>query len=302
MKKGFIAVLFLVVLVIFAAGCKKQATSAGPFVGGIAGVSIKFIEGAPLSSFNQGQQMNFKVVLKNNGEYTVATGGAKARIYGVNPEFGLPTTYLAAAGPLHGISKFVNEGGEQEILLGSGKYSKQIINSQDFPINAQVCYPYQTEAVSDVCMSSRTLQETKQQQVCDITGEKLLKGSVSAAPVQITSITEGLEGSDKVVFKIVVDNKGTGDVFSDGKTCETLDPLEDKNLVTVTIMPADVKCYFAGNEASSGQLRLTPGTPKILTCRKTIQATGSNYKEVLDIKLNYKYLDKITKTVTVYQS
>ena len=115
MKKYFIIIFLSLLLII--SGCKQKDTEKkGAFIGGTEGVSIEFVNLAPLSQFSQNDSVKVKVLLKNKGETKIATGNAKARIFGVALEdFGLTPEYRAALGPLESQGEFTKEGGEQEI-------------------------------------------------------------------------------------------------------------------------------------------------------------------------------------------
>ena len=303
-KKNYFILFFLISLVLIT-GCKKKETKAvGHYVGGTDGIAISFIDGSPLTSFNEDESMLFKVRLTNKGEYSLKTGEAKARLFALTPGFGLSDIYIATNGPLNGISSLVNEGQSQDVSFGEGRYVNPIVNSQNFDFHAMVCYPYQTSVSAEVCMGSRRIGETRGEKVCEISGEKIGKGTVSSAPLQVTSVTETFAGSDKIQFKIVVENKGKGDVYNTKPSCEDIDKnrLENADVVEVEVVgPVDTECFFSGaGESNKGIINLVDGI-RTLTCRSLVRDTGSNYKDTLNLKFSYKYIDRASRTVTVYE-
>jgi len=155
MKKYFIFIFLSLLLAL--SGCKQQDTgSTGTFIGGTDGVSVRV-----------------KVLLKNKGETRVATGNAKARIFGVTLEnFGLTQDYKTNLGPIEARGEFTSDGGEQEVELGTIKYKLPVINSEDYTLRARLCYPYQTKALVDVCIKS-TLSQESGEEICNIGGEFL---------------------------------------------------------------------------------------------------------------------------------
>jgi len=296
---------FLFVVLIVSACTPKEKEKTGTFIGGTEGVQISFVNLAPPSSFTQGDNVRLKVLLKNKGETRVQTGNAKVRIFGVNLEnFGLTSAYRSTIGPLEAQGEFTAQGGEQEIDFGQIRYTPAIINQETFTLRARLCYPYQTIAKTDVCIQSLITQES-QGGICSLAGEKVVPGSVSGAPVQITSITQQTRSNDQVRFDIKIENKGTGEVFSIDSRCENLDNdverLDAKDKIKVQIRsPVNVKCSFRTGEPSpSGFITLGNNKMVILSCWKNVEEP---LVDKLDIQLDYLYRDQATKQITIYQS
>ncbi len=304
MKKYF-AIIFLSLLLIIS-GCKQQDTGKkGAFIGGTDGVSIDFVNLAPPTQFSQNDSVKVKVLLKNKGESKVVTGNAKARIFGVElTNFGLTPTYRGTLGPLEAQGEFTKEGGEQEIDFGNIIYRQAIINSEEFTLRARLCYPYQTKASVDVCLKSSLSQESGEQ-ICDINTEKITSGSVSSAPIQITSIKEQTRGTDQIRFDIMIENKGKGEVYPVSSKCEDLDDeikrVENKNKINVKVnSPVGVVCSFRSGEPSSeGLITLDTTGKDTLSCWKTIEET---VVDKLSLTLSYIYRDQTTKQITIFQS
>jgi hypothetical protein len=310
MKKYFILIFFSLLLMI--SSCTTtDTTKKGTFLGGAEGVSISFVNLAPSSQFSQNDSVKIKVLLKNKGETKVATGNTKARIFGITLEnFGLVKEYKSNLGPLEAQGEFTKEGGQQEIDLGTIKYKLPIINSEDYTLRARLCYPYQTKASVDVCIKSSLSQESGEQ-ICDTAGEKVTSGSVSGAPIQITSITEQTRGSDQVRFDINIENKGVGEVYPVDTKCEDIDDdfgqenqikrVENKGKINVKInSPIGVVCSFRSGEPSSeGIITLDSAGKETLSCWKSVEET---VVDKLSITLSYIYRDQTTKQITIYQS
>jgi len=304
MKKSFIVGILVIIVLI--SGCTKNTDTGtdGPFQGGTEGVSVEFVNLAPPSSFSQNEPTKVKVLLKNQGETRVQTGNAKVKLFGVTlNNFGLPSNYKGTLGPLEPKGEFTAEGGEQEVEIGTINYKLSIINQETYTLRAYLCYPYQTIMKTDVCVLSLLTQESGSS-VCDLTGEKIGSGTVSGAPIQVTSLTEQTRGSDQVRFDIKIENKGTGDVFLIDSKCEDLDTdearFESKDKIKVKIKsPIDVNCGFRSGE---------PGQEGIVTLDETGVATLSCWKNVeepvvdkLDVQLDYLYREQAIKQITIYQ-
>lgn len=303
--KGLIPFVFMFVL-LFSFGCQQQqeAESTGPFLGGSGGVTIEFANLAPISQFDQGEEVPVKVSLRNEGEYEILQGNAKAKIYGIKlSDFGLAEGYKGTAGKLSPIESNM-EGGRQDIDFGRMNYGLPIINSQDFDIWAKVCYPYQTRALVDVCLKSTLSQEADDGEVCSIEGEKVVDGSVSAGPIQVTSVTQSLRGSSQVRFNIRLENSNVGNVYSTGASCEELEDeftkLDYKDQVNFEVVrPLDAECRFVdSDDSNAGVVYLDDGSAEV-SCWVDVEDT---YADKLGIALSYTYTDTTMKTVTIYEA
>ena len=303
MKKAVILTLFLSLLLVLGACGKKEEVQEGPFFGGNEGLNIEFNENEPLTQFGELDTVPVSVRVKNVGETDVETGEAKVKLFGINLDsFGLSSGSKANSKQLRGKSELFPEGGEQDIPLGDAKYKFSIRNSEDFTFRARVCYPYSTEARADICVSSKLLEEGRER-ICSIEGERIKSGTVSAGPIQVTSITETLRAADQVRFDIVIENKGAGDVYSQGTSCDDIedDTLRNrgKDKVEVEIIqPEGVTCNFADSESNIGIVELENGKD-VLTCWMTAEDT---IKTKMNIKVNYRYVDRTERAVTIFES
>jgi len=306
MKKYFI-IIFLIGLIAFA-GCAKEeedTTLTDAFYGGTDGVSIEFKKIAPPEQFDQGEEVPVTVILKNAGEYDVVSGNAKAKIFGIKTEtFNLPDEYKGTTGILRGKGELITEGGEREIDFGNLRYDEEVINSRVTKMMARVCYPYQTKTDIPICIKS-SISEEVGESVCEIDGEKVKDGTVSSAPIQITSITQKTRGNDQIKFDIKIENQGMGKVYSNDISCEELEEdyqtesrNKDKAFLEI-INPSDVTCGFrSGEESSSGIIELD-NKERIISCWMEVEDT---YTDTLRLTLSYMYTDTTQKEITIYQN
>jgi len=306
MKKIIPFTLMALILVI--SGCQQQdATSEGPFVGGNQGVTISFVDGAPVSEFARADSVPIKVKLVNGGEYNIPENSAEILLYGLAMnDYGLSSDYKTVPQFLRGIQKdLIEEGGEAQIDMGILKYQESISNFIEPVLRSKVCYPYMTEARITACANSREIVESGGEVICSIEGEKVEAGRVSSSPVQITSFTEQLRGTDKVSFRITLENTGLGEVYRSGSECSGLDdPLiksEKKDKVHLKIMPTEISCiFYDGSEGNEGDVRLD-GTSKVLTCNMPVQNTGASYTREVSIFLDFKYVQSATKQLKILE-
>ena len=300
-------VMGLLILGLFLAGCTDgddEDTKDGVFFGGVEGVSIEFVDIAPPTQFDQDDSVSVKAVLSNKGEFDITAGNAVARLFGLSLDnFGLDSSYVPTEGGLRGKSELSIEGGQQEVDFGNLEYSLPVVNSQDFTLRARVCYPYQTEALVDVCLKSSLAAEAGDS-ICDISGEKVTTSSISSAPIKITSITERARGSDQIRFDVTIENQGSGEVFSPDSVCADLDdPLtkreQEDRIMFEVVNPLGVECDFRkGDPSNKGEIELNAGQ-EVLTCWKSVEDT---VEDKLNIKLNYIYRDATSTQITIFES
>lgn len=303
--KKYAIVMFLTLLVVLA-GCSQEEESnilTDAFYGGTDGVSVEFKEIAPPDQFDQGEEVSVAVILKNAGEYDIVSGNAMAKIYGINTEtFNLPNEYRGTKGILRGKGEFNIEGGEREIDFENLMYNEEVINSRDTIIRARVCYPYQTKTDIPICVKS-SLSEEAGESVCTTEGEKVEDGTVSSAPIQVTSVTERTRGSDHVRFDIKVENAGTGNVYANDVSCEELEDANTKSnkkerIFLEIINPTGVTCGFrSGEDSNSGVIELD-NNEETVSCWMTAEDT---YTDTLRVTLSYMYTDTTSKEVTIYE-
>tara|TARA_Y100000310_G_scaffold345600_1_gene467096 strand:- start:6740 stop:7657 length:918 start_codon:yes stop_codon:yes gene_type:complete len=299
--------LLVVALAFLVAGCGEGevAESEGPFIGGVDGVEISFKERSPLTEFNAGEDIPVKVLLKNNGEFSIPSTLSFVRLYGVKHDsFGLPSSYQAVTGELRGAEKgFLEEGGEQEVDFGALNYNLDVRGKLDQTLRAKICYPYKTEARVLACVSSRRISEAGTDEVCSVDGEKLGSGSVSKAPVQLTSFTESLLATDEIAFTLVFENSHTGNVFGVDGSCDDFDDtvksIDHAGLITIDMDPDTVLCKFVGEDANVGVLDVGAGA-KTLVCTMPVDSlVGSNYVEEITVNVDYKYVESASVDLTI---
>jgi hypothetical protein len=301
-----IVFLIFMTALLFISGCQEEIViEGGPFVGGNSGISLSFVEGAPISEFSVTESVPIQVILKNNGEYDLPAESVEVALYGLRmSDYGLNADYSIVNGGLLGIKKdFIEEGSELLVEAGILKYSGSVSTSSDFNLKAKVCYPYKTEARIEACALSRSIISSGGEEVCDVLGEKYSKTRVSSSPIQITSFTEGLIGTNDVLFKIEVSNLGNGDVYQDTSECSELATATlEKNKIHYKIEQSDVVCTsFDGIESNEGYLRLTDGR-KTLICKMPVENTGAGYTREIAIYLDFKYVESISKDLTILEA
>ena len=242
------------------------------------------------------------------GEYDVPENTVKLKLFGVAPnEFStLNFDFKLVPNSLYPIEKDIFDvGGEALVEMGEIDYSGTI-NQQfyDTTLFAKICYPYQTKSDIEACITSKRIEDSDSEEVCNYAGVNLGSGSVSSGPVQITSFTEELRGLSQISFKIGFENRGTGNVYSDVVSCEDIDLLtaqQEKNKVHVKINnvdPETISCNFPSGSGVEGDLTLAEGQEKILVCIMDIDQTAQ-YTQSIDVSVEYKYTETTKRDIKI---
>ncbi|MBN1385969.1 hypothetical protein JW968_03250 [Candidatus Woesearchaeota archaeon] len=309
MKNKIIMALLISSILVFT-GCTEQESSTSktnPFVGGDTGLTIQFEPDSPPAEVYDGGSYPFGIVvrIKNVGETNVLPEDATIKITGIDPnEFNVNTADLIK----HPEDELIRtkKDAEGNILEGTTTFvSFDDLNHVDpltashlYPIKAEVCYEYATQAISDICVRENLL-DTKKEGVCMINEDKQVFSS--AAPVKVEEFKEIPRASDKVAFQFKVKHKGTGDIFKRDSNCAQNYTIENKVWVEVTTGIEGLSCsgLTDGTAPNNGYVTVfgNPGE-RIVACTQAI-ANPADYEKPVNIRLEYDYLQDITTTLLV---
>ena len=314
MKKIAIVLLVLASLIVFT-GCgggDGDTTTTKTFIGGTTGLLLSFQENAPPTEVLDGGQQPFtiSVKLENNGETDVLKENCDVSIKGINPvDFNISLAELTK-NPLEDIeSKRINPDTGEEIPsypvyvdFEDLSYSGSLAGgSHEFPIVADVCYLYSTEASAELCIKE-DLADTLDTHVCKINGERRLE--TSGAPVQITAFNEYPSGNSAVSLAFTIKNMGNGDIAEKDTGCSEKVADEDKIWVEVdTGMQGELTCSgLTEGDGSSGFVKLSGGE-RLVTCKQKVSDNEkTDYIKVIGITLTYDYLESTRTTIKVKHS
>ncbi|MBI2141247.1 hypothetical protein HYU16_02375 [Candidatus Woesearchaeota archaeon] len=342
MKKG-VFVLLLALIAVVIAGCQsggdKGVSSTTPFIGGTEGLTAKFAENSPPAEVTDAQRdsstppklintFDIVLLLENVGEVdlgdsTLPTTDANTKVAvtiggilgsdfldsaGKNPA-GTEVKLVKAnpKGPISGVRKDPDgdkiPGSTVDMRFEGLAYQRELAGSAEFPIQADVCYAYQTKAVSDLCIRADATKRVSG--VCDISGQKQVFNS--GAPVHVTAAKESVGGKSKVLLTFNVKNVGTGGVYKAvagaAPDCERgAFAKENHVLVQIDTGLSGITCSGISVDSAAagttpgrivGDLRLSNGEGTF-SC---IQATpNQDAVKKVDLKLTYNYLiSKSTK-------
>ena len=310
MRRALIALMILIVVLAGCAGGKKgqKVELTAPFIGGTSGIAADFID-ARAEVFDGGRDpFDVVVKLENKGESTVPPNRVRVKLSGINPsEFSKLEEDLmkSPADELTAVRKDPQGNalpGTQATVEFTGlNHFSQITGAQvAFPLRADVCYTYSTNAVSKLCVRENIMNPAPEG-ICDINSEKEIFNS--GAPVQVGAVKETAFGKDKLSFSFEIKNAGTGDIFERGSVCDrgTRSKSGRAYVIVDTGIPG-VSCsglQTSGTKAE-GFTTLYDGK-KLVTCTQTV-TTRTDFEQQIDIAVIYDYEEFKQTTLTIKSS
>jgi len=182
-----------------------------------------------------------------------------------------------------------------------------------FTFRADVCYKYQTKAVSEICVLANQI-DVADDTICDPSEAKSVFSS--ASPLQVTAFRQSVVGKDKLQFSFDIVHSGSGDVFKSTdfskpgvddcpKTPSLRRKNENKVIVTIDTglgTPGSLKCVGLDSSTldsiASDFVKLVNGR-RTVTCTQTLDIGRIDFKKSIDITLDFNYLDSVDQEVLV---
>lgn len=298
----FVVIAFLALLSLGATtpGCNSKDTGT-KF--NTTALTLNFVDQAPPSVINVGTPFQVYVRAENNGGYDVSPGTAKFYMTGIGNILRNVNTVLTNQNLLNKETPQQEAG--FEILKFSENAEPSISITSPFNLTTMrvdACYMYSTETQATVCIGPGD-------SVCPVTGEKITTGSNSNAPIQITSITEQVQGN-KLYISFMISNKGIGKVYYSDFDCdkffgqdssERLRQTQKENYVEIAIdtgSEQDLKCSLSDTAGGpvSGNTGMAPVARKV-TCSKIIGQ--QTYSAPIKVNMAYKYVNGISRSMTI---
>ena len=309
MKKiHFFAALTVLIFLIGCTGGGEQIEITSPFIGGTTGVVSGFMD-MRTEVFDGGRDpFDIVVSLENKGEALVAKENVRVKLSGVNPaEFGKLEEQLTAM-PNDDLIETMKDS-QGNILPGPPVFIEfrelnhitPITGGQiDLPLRANICYLYNTKAVSKVCVRENILNPAPGG-ICEISGAKPLFNS--GGPIQFANFKESSRSRDKIGFSFEVINSGTGDVYGKNTLCDTTERKnKDSVYVKVDSNLPGLSCtgLDTSGRIAEGYVTLFDGK-KIVTCTQTI-STRTDFEQLVILDAEYDYEEFMQTTLTVKSS
>jgi len=337
-KRNLTLIAFSAVFLLFIAACDKGGVVVGgasttPFIGGTQGLEIEFLEGNPPEEVTDGDTFPFQAVVKlvNNGEFNIDKDKVKVSLIGFlpsdfrkddtdfdddklidqNPEDELRGKKKDSEGnilePVETFKTFPTE-------TASFNFKESIAGNTVFVFRADVCYEYETNALSEICVLEN-LVDVGDDAICDPSETKTIFSSGS--PVQITSFKQNVAGRNKIQFSFDIVHSGQGTLFKPGGEDNPVDCPKDsstrrkvENRVVVTISTGldnteadapSLKCVgldVVDGKDASGVLILVDGK-RTVTCTQNLEESRTDFKKNIDINVKFNYLENVDQEVLV---
>ena len=322
--KKFVYLSSIFALLVLISACQQGSSdSTGtapktPFLGGTKGLDLKFLDGSPPKEVTDSGTFPFQAIvsMKNQGEFDLKKDQVKVDLIGILPEnFGTSIEDLSGKRPQDDPSpkKRDSEGNVIEPVEtfitfpsdgSSFNFENSVTGNTPFIFRADVCYKYQTKALSRICVL-RDLINTKKNTICKPSESKKIFSS--ASPVQVSSFRQTVAGQDKISFSFDIVQSGKGSVFKEGDSTSPAadcpkDPRasrekENKVLVNVDTKLPNLRCV--GLEGTtSGYVTLVDGK-RTITCTQELDSGRNDFETNVDITLDFNYNDITEEQVLV---
>jgi hypothetical protein len=190
------------------------------------------------------------------------------------------------------------------------KFKESLSGNTVFIFRADVCYKYQTKAVSEICVLENQI-DVADGAICDPSGSKTIFSSGS--PLQVTSFRQSVVGKDKLQISFDVVHSGSGGVFDPATAADCpKDPTnrrnkEDKVKVTVNTGAATggltaLDCVslspVADTNNEAGTVKLVNGK-RTITCTQNLDPGRSDFQKPVEITVDFNYLESADTEVLV---
>ena len=339
-NRNLILIAFSAFLLLFIAACDRGGVVVGggapttPFIGCTQGLEISFLEGNPPEEVTDGDTFPFQAVVKlvNNGEFNIGQDKVKVSLIGFLPSdfrLGDPNVFVNTdlidkppEDELRGKKKD-SEGNILEPIeafvtfpteLKSFGFKESIAGNTVFIFRADVCYEYETNALSEICVLEN-LVDVRDDAICDPSESKTIFSSGS--PVQVTSFKQNVAGRNKIQFSFDIVHSGQGTLFKPGaednapncpKDSSTRRRVENRVFATISTGldniagTASLKCVGLGpdenKKVASGVLTLVDGK-RTVTCTQNLEEDRTDFKKNIDINVKFNYLENVDQEVLV---
>lgn len=286
--------IFLVISIVFLMGIEGCSREEKEEV--IPGLQMEFVQNAPKTTITTEQRIPIYADIKNGGGAHIEISGAKFYLSGVGENLGGVKEELEN-------TRFLDKGvGTERLEFASSAGTNLVLEKAFmFPLTLTACYDYETIIQVQACIAEENSD------ICSISGEIIKEESNSAAPIQVTSFTESIEGN-KLTITFIIENKGVnpqdiGEVYSINSDCDLIyrkDINEVLNIgsinvgITVGTGEDDFIC-----DLQEGIAKLSSTGKGKVICTKKLSENVGDYITPFRINLKYKYVDSIGTAITL---
>jgi len=268
---------------------------------------LEFIRNAPPDQVYVGNDLEIMVEVKNLGAYPKTDSfDGKLELYGFDEKAFSGERWDGSPflNPnLQGRSQFSPQGG-REIKTYRIDRVNALFNSEFYEpkIVAAACYKYQTIADPLVCIDPEPYTVFDEDKVCSIdqNGETYSLRS-QGAPVAVTRVLEEVTSSH-ILFSIDIKNVGNGKVVDLNANIDcplNLDYNDRDKVVVKAKLPFDSSPDCQPRGTYNDPVRLDETGKGFIFCKFRKPASKSAFETLLQIQLDYRYLDTIEKEIKI---
>ncbi|MEM4703094.1 MAG: hypothetical protein QXP53_01260 [Candidatus Pacearchaeota archaeon] len=298
MNKNFILIV-LILLVVFAIGAVIPSCSPkGPKFNATS-LILNFVENAPPAEINYGVGFPIYVEVRNSGGYDVPAGAGIFYLSGIGQNLIGVQTKLSNLNMLAKKTEMQQGGSEILSFATNAQVAQQLPNAFNITMKLTSCYNYATIMQTNICVG-------RGGGVCSISGNKIETGSNTVGPIQVTELTEQIQGN-KLYLSFKVNNRGAGEVYLTDSDCDKLEQGDvneqlKKGKADIAIrVEQGFLCNLQSSQAPYSSVKALEGVVMIgytIVCEKILTGTESHLAPV-EIVLSYKYRESTTKGLTI---
>jgi|GEM_PF-1985033 len=343
-RVGLISILLLVLLI---SSCTPKTPFIEDYHTGTEGLVLSFVDNTPPAKVFEEETIPINMKLANLGAKSVPLDKVLFKLRGDSFYTNVPDNKLSDViddsffanadntASNNFLDSFVKEGQNYVLRTINGKsYSypegetawlypfaetKKIKGTREQPeteLFGEICYPYETDLSTSICVDVNPYDEDKRAQVCEA---KKLVFQDQGAPISILSVDNipqfvnraepggrGFVRLVKPVFEIEISNKGSGVIVTDSIKGEGYQGLEDTcgmNIPLQEINRFNIEASLSGIKLDCiPEKPYLKGKSVIVKCEMKlddVQLTTHNYFDELQINVSYIYKDVISTSFEI---
>jgi len=304
MRKILIALALA--LIVLLSGCLGGSTYNYIFVGGEDGLTVSFVGSNPPARVFQNRDFSVILQLENRGEYNIPEEAIRI-LFSNGQTFGVEDADIVQSNSnmlqkrIKAETDFI-PGGVEYISFEELSYSGPTMLTEDSPISLSldVCYPYKTTSVADVCVSTKIDSD-----ICDPLGEPIVQttgGPILVSKIkQLSSATSG----DKVWVDLEIDFElvGDGKIYDIRDECSNLD---NDSVLTIEQISIGGQTFSSKDEVSElcsgkdNRIGLHPeDKTQTIICNIPVENVIDDYTDRFTITVIYNHAFFINKQISV---
>ncbi|MCA9477645.1 MAG: hypothetical protein KC535_00680 [Nanoarchaeota archaeon] len=333
MNKKITFLLFSFLLVIVLTGCQGPRVNPGiqttNFNTGTKGLSLEFLNQAPPETLFETTDFDVQLYAKNQGAFSLQDpyvakidltydGSKVTSLEDYEQDTALFSQLFSGFNQLTPQSKLLFlygrstdwPDGEQDYVSLARFKAKEIVGnfqSTTATFIAQVCYPYETHFVSEVCIDTDTQGVNQREEVCQQEDKSYSGGQ--GAPIAVTAVESQMIPRGVYVqpqFTIHIKHVGEGTVSFRNVADTSYDPLQCQEIERDNVNKISVTARLGGDELTClpTEVILKDGEAKV-QCQLTqdkILGVSSNYQTSLIVDVGYLYSESFRKDIVVEKS